>query len=328
MYKLKALVCGMEKGAEAQIHKKIQRLGFEVIGASGDAGKKFDRDCDVCILLLFWMSHARFDEVKNAYKNRGIPILSMRNGFSEIKEDLEKWVAENKPKAKEEEPVKQIIYRPKDTAMKKAFEAAKVEPRVLAGRVVNDEETVARIHKCIRECDDSGMNIRDTMEMLEAEGLRKVNGEPFDYGYVHSTREQLRRKKPKPAVVEAPAIQQAPEATMIVEQKPNATGAVRPTKYMKQNLTLSEKMDLIGKVMASTLPADRKLILVDQIQKGEINGEDAATARKVRQGGVECLQVVRTSIFAEHDSTIITVNKIQAIGLLNVIDKLKEFVNE
>lgn len=327
-YKLKALVVGKFRGKGETYTKKIKSYGIDVVRTDGKPGK-FDTDCDIVIFFKFAMSHQKFWDVKEAYSNRGIPMFSIGTGFSEIKEDLEQWIKENKPPEREVE-VKRIFVPPprkEKTAMAQAFqqatfieEPAAPPPRMIAGRAVHNEETVARIKEIIFDCMNAEMNVRDTINMLHAEGLRAADGSEFSYGYVHTLRGKLQAQE---------QVKKAePTKEMIVEKKENSVGILRPTKYQKQSLTLSEKMDLIGKVLASNIAQDRKLILVEAIQKGEISGEESATTRRARMNGVDQIQILRTSIYSEQDQIVMAINKVQAIAISSVMDKIKEFAAE
>lgn len=319
MSKLRVLIAGIRKGDTHQAVRHLKRMGIDIEYTSGDPGEKFDINCDAVILLNFWLSHTKFAQVKNAYKNRGIPTFSIEKGqgWSHMKQEFDDWVAEkHEQMAVLEEPPP---AKAKMNVMEKAFKEAEVKAqppvteakptRIIGGREVLGEEDMKKIHRITKECYEAGLSTKDTVDMLHAEGLRKVDGSEFDRSYVSTLRYRLKNNPGE-----------APEVATAEASKPQV-------KAPRRTLTMTEKLELIGKVLGSALPQEKKLVIVDGIYKDEIYGEKFYSTKRESLQGEEIMRVFHTSIFESENKLLLILSKVQAQAIVGSIEAIKEFAN-
>lgn len=233
---MKVLLAGA-RNAENQIARAIKKYGCEVVWTSGDQGKNFPRDADALVCAIFHISHRKYYQVKDAYKEMGKPIFATTTGFSAIKEDFEKFINKNKevPVAGFNTP-RQVIVKSPDISRNHDVRMAELPKptmtvqsapqfpdKPVARRNLTQQE-MDRVRKIIMDCHNADLSNSDTCELLAADGLRRGSGEAFTPSDVASHRHQMgisgRKKLVLPEVSVSPPITPIDKPVPKVESKP------------------------------------------------------------------------------------------------------------
>lgn len=290
---MRILLAGMNHFPN-QFSRALDKYGIEVVHISGDSSGHIPSDCAAVVIGTCQASHTKYGQVKDYYKRLGRPVFVSYQSFSPIKERFETFL-------KTEGFMERIVRRAAggETVMSQAFKQAK-EPK----RAVHPHEIVNKIYTIVRECFEAGMDLTQTVEMLKAEGYKKASGEEYVNADVSFIRNSLGLKARSRKVL----------PTTPKPVKPPASGDI--------------KLTLISKVLDSALPGDRKLDLLERINRGEITKEDATISRRVRLDGNqgEGLQLFTSNILSNNDKPVIVMSKLQAAIILESLSAIHGFV--
>ena len=291
----RVLVAGLFREDNQFTRTLKKNYGCDVVWTNLDH-PTFPTDAEVVVIVTSHINTAKILKIKEAYKELKTPILVAAQGFSDIKETFENYLFERTKNQKVVEVKKPQVFsrRPFNAALPledikvqlKAAEEKKsptLDAHTSTGeipetkRAVHDKETLAKIFKVIEDCQTANMSAKDTIELLEADGLKKASGESYDLQDIYSMRLRIKQmKESQPQKVPAPQPKPAPAPVkpappVMAQPTPTPTPA---TTVPGTGLTVAQKIEpmiLIGEVLKSIeLPQEEKLRLIGKIQAGEI----------------------------------------------------------
>lgn len=252
--KIRILVAGINY-APNQITRTIEKYGCVPIHVNGDKNSSFPHFCDAAIVVSSYTSHKRYHDVKEIYKRNGKRCFLAGNGFSEIKEQFEKFLIEKRGYAMPEgsQPVLAgqltvpAAWLAKEQEKENAMKEEEDKPRFR--RYTPDE--LRQIHTVIR----NKLKITPAVEELNRLKIKKSNGTDFKYTDVAQIRISPQYKE------------FIGEVTL---KKEAVTAKPSPQVKQTQSEPSSDGMSLIQQVTVSSLPLQEKIELIHKITLGEI----------------------------------------------------------
>jgi hypothetical protein len=294
-----------------QYSRAIEDYDCEVVHIGGDPDAKIPMDCDAAIIAISHSSHGLFYRVKDQYKAAGKPTFASQTGFSKIKSEFEQFLTIRNYHAKTKEPKLNVIKDAFAQAKTVSAPAQIVLPAQAKNNYATNGNGKMTAKAVIAECVEADLSTVEILEMLKSHGLTRQDGRPFDRSYVHSARYQLKQK-----------------GMPVHKHSTTGTGSGAPKPKALVIGAANSQLELIGKVLAANnLSTERKMRLVERIQKGEITQSENATTQLVRQNNEACIQVMISSILSEDDKPVMTLNRFQAISIFQILPELKKFAD-
>lgn len=317
---MRVLLAGM-KLAQNQFSRAIEKYGCEVVHTNPDPGG-FPVNCDAVVVAKCHLSHQKFWDVREAYKDK--PIFYAVNGFSEIKEAFEMYV--NQQNVVVRKAGSQDIIRPQQP--KRPAEPFN-QPKVVQEKLEAEDETVSRrispkseegrqhtkrIRKIVQECLDANMSNSEIADMLHAEGLYKHNGERFQGNDVAAQKTTMRNLGILPEKYSARESAPETQAKSLAANSPTA------------KLSPTEQCRLITRITTSNLPDEEKLKRIRMVQEGLLTSEVVFEAKTVPSSFGPKLQIMRREFARPNDELVLSLTKDQALAIKQTISEIEKFL--
>lgn len=299
--KLKVLVAGLHKH-DNNFTRRVTELGCEPLFSDGDPGKNFPTDADVVIFLTTYLSHSKYYAIKGYYKKAGKQIFEARGGWSSIEQRFMAYLADHQPTPVTQENKDNVInisasYQPNQN-QEHEERMLKMDTK-LSARLPS--EVRARVQKIVEDCYKADMSIKETADMLNAEGLTTANGRPFDISAVNQYRVGVRRK---------------------LKTSNIANEGVRVDQTSKMDI-----VELIAKVNSSKMSSEAKVRTIERILAGEIKDDVVVEATIAsNSNGIPILSLVRRTITSEQPKSRLTLTPSQAEMVIECGEEILKFV--
>jgi hypothetical protein len=307
---MKVLLSGIQYYPN-QFSRQIESYGLECIHQNGDPGQFLPTDVHAVVIATSQTSHQKMWDVKDHAKRLNVPLFISYTGFSQIKEQFEKWLVEANGIAS-----RKSATTP-NSAMAHAFKLATTPPPPtpqLATPQVNkmkldpsDPSSRRAYANAARDLmlkgHNEGFSARQIKHLLINEGFKtNSKGDEWQEHNIYQTINYNTVKKFK------------------VKAKSRTTTA--PTAKLKSPRPDSQ-MELIQKVMSSKLPKDRKFELVEEISAGLMLTDN--TVMVVREE--DKIKLVARNIFKEADEDLLMLDIITATAVIQSFKEIKAFVD-
>jgi hypothetical protein len=362
---MKVLVAGLTN-PENQFVRGLRKLGCDPVHTNADPGN-FPRDADAVIIVLAQLNKNKMFKIKEVYDGR--PIIVARDSFSEISNQFQEIMFNyRKPKIIAPPPKPRFEPKPKfQNSLGAAF--AKAEPKVetqstepkklpekemapptnQTGRIIHDRETVQKIYRLVHECKESGLNVRETVEMLTAEGYRKANGKAYDDQAVYAMISNIKLGKykldlsmplpaPRPTVTPPPPqqlslvsepIPELPRST--AQPVPPTPAPIRPAPVAQQPAAPQDgltQLQLIDQVMKIEMDPRDKLDLISKIQAGKVKQIERTEIAVMELGKQPHLHILKSSILRPaSENPEVVLSKAQCELVLSNLLAINNFVS-